>query len=476
MSTQINDRTLKIISSSYSSLFPAGDSPEKTGDRKIKIPDKQTLERIHKQFFSGGVRAPTLADLNSNFIKYPSRQGKMESPLHFQFDIHCRNNVHGSKTPVQKLEMEKSNLSLGSLGNCRGMIKFLLPNGSMKTSEGESSKSVFDEEKDDWEKWRESVAGVRDARDVLYKYSVSRDKKIRYNSSMLPHIPKESRPWTAGEETQPKIRKNNLVLDFTKDSKSDKTHVPQPHRQSTMSRNLRRKFLKNWDNPSDVQFLEVKRIIANHDVNKGELGQYTTNVQQPFEFHGIGIPKNRMERPLKHEHLQTRPLYPSYRHYVQVPAIPVVSPTKEYKSVDVYKQYVENLQNNVNVEGQKTNIREKEKSDLSQYGQENRLLQSVINVNQPAEQADTRESNDVKLVSENDAENQTNRSNISVSKNEELHTNRSNKSIVVEIKSTWKEKENTEEHNIQEQCEPAVDSAQFQVKYADNIDPDVPRT
>lgn len=59
MATQINDRTLKIISSSYSSLFPPRDSPEKlTTEKKIKIPDKQTLERIHKQIFSGGVRAP----------------------------------------------------------------------------------------------------------------------------------------------------------------------------------------------------------------------------------------------------------------------------------------------------------------------------------------------------------------------------------------------------------------------------------
>jgi hypothetical protein len=154
---------------------------------------------------------------------------------------------------------------------------------------------------------------------------------------------------------------------------------------------------------------------------------------------------------------------------MQVPAIPVVDTTKEYKSVDVYKQYVENLQNNGNVEGQKTNIREKEKSDLSQYGQENRFLQSVINVNQPTEPADIQENNDVRVVSENEAENQTNRSNVSVNKNEELHTNRSNKSIVVEIKSTWKERENAEEHDIQEQSEPAaVDPPK--VKQVDNDD------
>lgn len=456
MATQINDRTLKIISSSYSSLFPPRDSPEKlTTDKKIKIPDKQTLERIHKQIFSGGVRAPTLADLSTGFSRYPSRQEKLDSPL--RFHLPSKNtSIGASRASFQKLEMEKSNLTLGSLGSYPRMMKYLLPNGSTKASEGgSSSKSTNDEEKDEWEKWRESVAGVRDARDVLYRYSVSRDSKVRYNCSTLPHIPKENRPWTAGEDAQPKIRKNNLVLDFSKDSKSDKTHVPQPHRQLALGRTLRRKLFKHrGDNPADVNFLEVKRITVSH-----ESGQYTTNVQQPFEFHGIGFSRNRTERPLKNE--QGRPLYHTYKHYVQVPAIPAVPvvPSKDYKSVDAYKQYVENFQNNVVVEGRKTSFpREREKSDLSQYGQENRLLQSVINVNQPGDVSDARDNGDVRL--ENDVmEAQTNRSNLSLNKNEEANTNRSNKSIVVEIKATWKEREKTEENEIQEQVEvPANDS------------------
>ena len=458
MATEINDRALKIISSSYSSLFPQRDSPEKTPEKKVKIPDKQTLERIHKQIFSGGVRAPTLADLSAGYSRYPSRQDKLESPLRFQ----CANKYRsfgGSRTSFQKLEMEKSNLSLGSLGNYPKITKYLLPNGSMKTSEGESSdKSTFDEEKDEWEKWRESVAGVRDARDVLYRYTVSRDRKVRYNSSTLPHIPKENRPWTAGEEVQPKLRKNNLVLDFSKDSKSDKGQVPQPHRQLTIGRTLRRKLFKNRDNPPDVNFLEVKRITVNH-----EFGQYTTSVQQPYEFHGIGISsKNRMERPLKHENLQGRPMYPSYKHYIQVPAIPTVpvSQSKEQRSVEVYKQYMENFQNNAVVEGQRTSFpREREKSDLSQYGQENRLLQSVINVNKPTD--DPKEIPEIRDVrDDNDVELKTNRSNISNTKNDETHTNRSSKSIVVEIKATWKEKESVEEHNIQEQSEAPIDASQ----------------
>lgn len=127
--------------------------------------------------------------------------------------------------------------------------------------------------------------------------------------------------------------------------------------------------------------------------------------------------------------------------------------------MDAYKQYVENFQNNVVVEGRKTSFpREREKSDLSQYGQENRLLQSVINVNQPGDVSDARDNGDVRL--ENDVmEAQTNRSNLSLNKNEEANTNRSNKSIVVEIKATWKEREKTEENEIQEQGEvPANDS------------------
>lgn len=43
---------------------------------------------------------------------------------------------------------------------------------------------------------------------------------------------------------------------------------------------------------------------------------------------------------------------------------------------------------------------------------------------------------------------QTNRSNLYLNKNEEANTNRSNKSIVVEIKATWKEREKTEENDI----------------------------
>ncbi|XP_062584005.1 uncharacterized protein LOC134245764 [Saccostrea cucullata] len=475
MATQINDRTLRIISSSYSSLFPPRNSPEKPNDKKIKIPDKQTLERIHKQIFSGGVRAPTLADINTGYSRYPSRQSNMESPLRYQLKIHSK-HIGGSKTTIQNLEMERSNMSLGSLGSYPKMVKFLLPNGCTKSSEGESSFEN-DAEKDEWEKWRDSVAGVRDARDVLYRYSVSKDREIRYNSSTLPHIPKENRPWTAGEETQPKVRKNNLVLDFSKESKSDKTqHVPQPHRQAALSRTLRRKFLKSRDSQHEVNFLEVKRITANQDLTKGEYGQCTTNVQQPIEFHGIGFTRNRMERPLKHENLYGRPMYLSYKHYEQVPAIPVVTSTKEYKSVDAYKQYVENLQNNVIVEGQKPGLREREKSDLSQYGQENRILQSVINVNQPAEPIDLQESNDVKPIAENDAENQTNRSNLSINRNEDAHTNRSNKSIVVEIKSTWRERENTDEHNIQEQGEPVMDALQPQGEEGADNDPHSPKT
>lgn len=56
-----------------------------------------------------------------------------------------------------------------------------------------------------------------------------------------------------------------------------------------------------------VKFIEIKRITVNH-----ESGQYAKNVQQPFEFHGIGFSRNRTERPLKNE--QGRPLYHTYKH------------------------------------------------------------------------------------------------------------------------------------------------------------------
>uniref|UniRef100_K1PMW4 Uncharacterized protein n=1 Tax=Magallana gigas TaxID=29159 RepID=K1PMW4_MAGGI len=62
--------------------------------------------------------------------------------------------------------------------------------------------------------------------------------------------------------------------------------------------------------------------------------------------------QNCTERPLKNEVVQRRPLYHTYKHYVQVPAIPAVPvvPSNDYKSVDAYKQYVDNFQNNVVVE------------------------------------------------------------------------------------------------------------------------------
>lgn len=120
---------------------------------------------------------------------------------------------------------------------------------------------------------------------------------------------------------------------------------------------------------------------------------------------------------------------------------------------------MENLQKKVVVEGRKTSFpREREKSDLSHYGQEHRLLKSVINVNQPGHVSDARDNGVVRL--QNDImETQTNRSNLSLNKNEEANTNRSNKSIVVEIKATWKEREINGENKIQEQVEvPANDS------------------
>ncbi|OWF37624.1 uncharacterized protein LOC110467207 [Mizuhopecten yessoensis] len=380
--------------------------------------EKDIIENISRRMFPVGVRAPLLTDI-------PASDNRGDTS--FRFDVITQKRIprpmndqlSSSFSPRKRTPNNRSQNSskAPSLMSPRA-IKFMLSDGSFKDSKTTDGKSS---QPDAWEQWKENIARAKDARDRMYRntYCLSKDK-LRYHVCTLPRITTD-RPWTVGEIPLDSSRKNMVLERQVNDVVlSNRMIVPQPERKRVESIQIKGLQKQNtMDSVASENCFEVRRIEASTEFLKENAGQLTTVVRQPSDmgrlYESASTKNRRLERPLKHENLKHRPAQWGTKVPIRLRKHATQGyMDRDYKSVEAYKEYVELMQQR-GVEGKSTEHRsvDKDSSLASKYGYENRVLQSVIDVNQPnpGNGADSRKSAN--------------------------HAN----SIVIEIKPTWDEHE-----------------------------------
>lgn len=299
------------------------------------------------------------------------------------------------------LERERTFTTVSTSATTPRNFKFLRSNGSVKNPEpGEESFEQTSENRDDW---KETIIKNHDARDVLYRNTYSyADRKLRYRSSVLPRIAQE-RPWTVGDPNNLKSRKTKVTkrrLDiFKSNSNSD---VGGGFLNITGLSKSQEDSINQTNN-----MFQLRKIKTNPESNTKS--QKSTVIEQPYEFgsHPEHMHYRRIERPLKYENVRYKPVSKTNKssHIIRIPK---ALAQRDYKSADAYKEYLKTASQRRN----RQSSAERQDSSYSEYGYVNRILQSVIDVNQPE-----------------------------TALNEQgLDTNRfqDNKSIVIEIKTSWK--------------------------------------
>lgn len=299
------------------------------------------------------------------------------------------------------LERERTFTTVGSSATTPRNFKFLRPNGSVKNPEpGDDSFEQTSENRDDW---KETISKNQDARDVLYRNTYSyADRKLRYRSSVLPRIAQE-RPWTVGDPNNLKSRKTKVTkrrLDTLKSN--SQSNVGGGFLNITgLSKSQQDSLNQNND------LFQLRKIKSNTD--SYTKSQKSTVIQQPYEFgsHPEHMHYRRIERPLKYENVRYKPVSKTNKssHIIR---IPTALAKRDYKSADAYKEYLKTASQR----GNRQSSAERD-SLFSDYGYENRVLQSVIDVNQP--------------------EGTQSEQNFGINRFQD-----DNKSIVIEIKTSWK--------------------------------------
>jgi len=409
MSVGVDRLSLPVTNTSTFSLIVTEKEPvrhftsQATKDKKRQ--EKAIFQNVSRRMFNSGVRAPLLADIPPN--------------SNFQIDI--VESRQSSK--VQRLLLSRGKdssrscmSSLQSFPNTKS-IKFLLPDGSFKQESqighGGKSKAKRDEA---WERWKEQMAKTRDARDILYRNTYFPvQQNIRYHTCSLPRIAPQ-RPWTVAETSQGK----SMVLENQEtENLVERSIVPQPETRRFDLMQI--KGLQRQDtmdsNASDGYF-EVRKIKSNGEFIKGNATNYSANVRQPSDLnHRYDlIRQRRNERPLKRENIHYRPVNVSQRCPPHLQRNFMMM-ERDQKSVEAYKEYVEAMKQR-GIEGRNAEfVNDQDNSSASHYGFENRMLQSVIDVNQPQEVKDA----------------------VVQDRKSSMITNDKN-SIVIQIKSTWDER------------------------------------
>ena len=153
------------------------------------------------------------------------------------------------------------------------------------------------------------------------------------------------------------------------------------------------------------------KSLHSNTQNQKEVGSYWPHVKQPINFPQKEAQKQRkVERPLKSEHVKGRFLQkPQPKPDFTITALSL-STDREYKSADTYRNYLQFVHTR-DLARQRVASHMSDATISSDYGFDSKVLQSVIDVNLP---------NDIAQSAEAD---------------EQLE----NKSIVVEIKSSWQE-------------------------------------
>ena len=257
-----------------------------------------------------------------------------------------------------------------------------------------------------------------------------------------PRITGNSRPKTSADH----VAKKPMVL--KENTSMDSYAVPQPNRSYSTLKHIQQRSIDISKDDKGTDMFAVRRIKANFDPAKGHVEQYTTPVNQPQSgdlFHLTEIPGNsKHERPLKYETWKHKNLTSQgpIRHYIQIPSIPRFADSRD-KSAEAYRHYLENSRSkHTDTYREKKNL-EKENSELSMYGYQNRMLQSVIDVNAPSKPKDHNSAQPIEeqKVVENVELNggEQNEAKRPEDADNNGDTSRSNKSIVVEIKATWNE-------------------------------------
>lgn len=329
--------------------------------------ERTILENVTKHVFPGGVRAPILADITSR------EKGKA-----IQFDIVTPRQQKAAIRFFQKDNKIDQNRNFRrsdiDLSLSPRSIRFLRPDGTTyKHVPHRTNRST-----EAWDEWKDDMKKkTKDARDILYRNTYSYDAaKLRYNVCKLPRISQE-RPWTVDGVPSDNTQKNaqttgeSLLLSHLKQSAEQK-------RPTTMHASKRLTTSRGSDVKNNEGCFEVRRINTSTEI-ANDSTPLTAIVRQPSD---LGTDAEN-QRPMKYEMARPKLSHADPKKNYQGRKKMTMLTEREYKSVEAYKQYVETMQKR-GIEGKSSkNPRNSRNSANSLYGQENRALQSVMDVNQP---------------------------------------------------------------------------------------------
>ena len=394
MSTQVSNVPFKAYLGNEKLLREKQNDQSRIKQFKEKS-RKVVTESSHSKYFTDGVRAPLLSDINFGQscrldVVRPAKKVQStgsESPGSLE-----------RKAVVPQIVLEKENSNLCDserTNNSIRSMKFLLPNGTLRSNDEPeiTTRSVSDLDF----RWKRSNSKASDARDVLYRNTYCNShKKFRYHTITLPSIRTQTRSTPRIDKTKSTTKKNIPVKD---------TEQSQSKMQDSGIADC--KNAKNLNSNNEEGFLRVQKIKSRLDYFLNGNDDLFLTVRQPTDLYNNNSSypiELRTERPLKYETVGPHGSRLHRKHSSLQNMLPYS--VRDYKSVAAYKEYLEAVKLRMEIQSEMGTRLDKDYT-MSPFGRENRVLQSVIDVNTP--------------------------------KDCNGQSSQDNKSLVIEIKPTWNE-------------------------------------
>ncbi|KAH3736231.1 uncharacterized protein LOC127851374 [Dreissena polymorpha] len=380
MSLKVRSETIGKVGSNRDA-FGLPVTPRKNGDTVDNSPRVKS--------YGVGVRVPNLRELNGKYV------GR-EKPSDCRFDI-----VERVTTIIKPGSYGVDRHEMIAVGTQQIMSEEPKTTGVSRQPTFMSTVSTTPRNEDSsildrigpyhWDKYVKS-AKERDARDVLYRNTYCLDPhNLRYNSVTLPRLTTPGagdRPWTVGSD---EITPKNSVPEADHSGEYSKIVYIEPHKPRGTVVKFR-ECMKPSVYGSDGKAFEVRRYNSQRNGSRNVF---------PLIKHDFRRSPRIQERPLKFESsryfreskgtLFTKHILPAYKRAFD----------RDYSSAETFKEYLESLQQapQSNIPGMhpSTGFRFNDNRMSADY---NRVLQSVMDVNLPAESQEDASSNQGRITVE----------------------------------------------------------------------------
>lgn len=343
-------------------------------DRNRKV----AIESSHSRYFTDGVRAPLLSDINFGQSCCLDVVRPAAKKLHSNGTTSPESPGRKTAIPHIPLEKENSNVVFSERSsNTIRSIRFLLPDGSLRSHDESAMSSRSASELD--LRWKRSKNSPKlDARDILYRNTYCGSPDLRYHSITLPSIACQNKT------AVPRASKTKTTSPKKKITFKDNEHMPEKFQEHCVLDSKLEKQ-KNIQTTVDIGFLKVQKIKSHlEEIHSGN-DEFLLTVRQPTDLHNRNSNhpmELRTERPLKYETVGPHGSRLHRKHSTLRTVFPYFN--KEYKSADAYKEYLEMVKSKMELSSRES-TRIGNDSVLSHFGRDNRVLQSVIDVNTPTD-------------------------------------------------------------------------------------------